>query len=79
LQQKIRILDNHVMAAVADIDLDGRNEIVMAEADSLWHGHNYEDVGSIWVYDLGGTSHGAIQWGQLGGSSRHQFSFPPTQ
>jgi hypothetical protein len=79
LQQKIRILDNHVMSAVADIDMDGRNEIVMAEADSLWHGHNYEDVGSIWVYDLGGPAHGAIQWGQLGGSTRHQFSFPPIQ
>jgi hypothetical protein len=79
LEKKIRTLDNHVMFAVADIDLDGRNEIVVAEADGLWHGHNYEDVATIWVYDLGGTTHGAVQWGQLGGNSRHQYSFPPIQ
>lgn len=79
LQQKIRILDNGVMFAIADIDLDGRNEIVFAEADGLWQGHNNEDVASIWVYDLGGTTHGAIQWGQLGGNSRHHYSFPSIQ
>jgi hypothetical protein len=74
LEQKIRIFDNHIAPAVADIDLDGRNEIIVAE--DIWNGINYEKRATIWVYDLGGANHGAVQWGQVGGSARHQFSYP---
>ena len=74
LEHKIRIHDNRIMPAVADIDLDGRNEIIVAE--DVWNGLNFEGIATVWVYDLGGIDHGQIQWGELGGSARHQFSFP---
>jgi len=41
--------------AIADIDLDGRNEIIVT--GGFWRG-GYHD--KVWVYDLGGPPHGRI-------------------
>jgi hypothetical protein len=65
---------NELMMAVADVDLDGRNEIVTASTQ--WNGHNFERHARVWLLDLGGAPHGPVQWGQLGGSARRHFSFP---
>src|SRR5205085_1744033 len=54
--------------AIADIDRDGRNEILVAGSDSGWSGHE----AFLYAYDLGGGPHGAIEWGQQGGGPRHQ-------
>lgn len=59
--------------AIADIDLDGRNEIVVCGA--FWNGHSgmYD---KCWAYDLGGGPHGPILWGQFGGNAAHQGRYP---
>ena len=55
--------------AIADIDQDGRNEIVVS--GDYWSGISgvYD---AVWVFDLGGPAHGAVQWGQFMGGPRHQ-------
>jgi hypothetical protein len=55
--------------AIADIDLDGRNDIIVAS--DFWNGvSGYYD--KVWAYDLGGpTPHGPIQWGQFMGGPKH--------
>jgi hypothetical protein len=54
--------------AIADVDLDGRNELVVL--GSAWDGHTglYDKV---WVYDLHGATYGGIEWGQFGGGPQH--------
>ncbi|HEY6201225.1 MAG TPA: S8 family serine peptidase [Candidatus Binatia bacterium] len=58
--------------AIADIDGDGRNEIIVT--GNFWDGisGNYDKV---WVYDLGGPPHGAIQWGQYMEGPKHHGYF----
>jgi len=75
LEQQIAMPDNSMMAAIADIDRDGRNEIIAAA--NSWHGIDNERVAGIWAFDLGGPPHGPVQWGQHGGSKRGSFSYPP--
>jgi hypothetical protein len=59
--------------AIADIDLDGRNEII--SGTWFWIGHSgFYD--SVWVYDLGNGPHGSIEWGQYGGSPQHRSVYP---
>jgi FG-GAP-like repeat len=60
--------------AIADVDLDGRNELVVL--GSAWSGFNgmYDKV---WVYDLHGSSYGGIEWGQFGGNARHTNHYGP--
>ncbi len=58
--------------AIADIDADGRNEIIITGnywgADiGLYSGYYYK----VWVYDLGGPSYGPVLWGQFMGNARH--------
>jgi hypothetical protein len=75
--------------AIADIDLDGRNEIIVG--GDAWEGIGGDmsrparcgrrsvaiaAADALWVYDLGGESHGRIEWGQLGGDARHRFVYP---
>ncbi|HSH79672.1 MAG TPA: FG-GAP-like repeat-containing protein [Herpetosiphonaceae bacterium] len=67
------------MPAIADIDLDGRNEIIITGHYYTSDGFEPGDYETVWVYDLGGTAHGAIQWGQFGGGPRHQGSYAATQ
>jgi hypothetical protein len=59
--------------AIADIDLDGRNEIIIT--GHYWNGH-IDFFDKLWVYDLGGGKHGKIEWGQLGGGPGHRFVYP---
>jgi ELWxxDGT repeat protein len=54
--------------AVADIDLDGRNEIAVAGSYGQYAG--YYDA--LFVYDLGGGAGGPIEWGQYMHDARHQ-------
>jgi PKD repeat protein len=68
------LLGGGAVPAIADIDLDGRNEILVTS--SYWPGYpGYYD--KIWAYDLGGPTHGRIEWGQFGGGPQHQGSYPP--
>ena len=60
--------------AIADIDLDGRNEIIIT--GDYWDGvADYFD--KVWVYDLGNGPHGRIEWGQMGGNAQHRGLYPP--
>ncbi len=59
--------------AIADIDLDGRNEIIITGA--YWNGYTgYYD--KVWVFDLGGENHGNIEWGQFCGNAQHYCRYP---
>lgn len=59
--------------AIADIDIDGRNEIIVMGAK--WDGYpGMKDF--VWVYDLGGSEHGSVQWGQFMGGPKHQGTYP---
>src|SRR5439155_6628108 len=62
-------LGSGAVPAIADIDLDGRNDIIVAS--DFWSGvSGYYD--KVWAYDLGGpTPHGPIQWGQFMGGPKH--------
>jgi hypothetical protein len=63
--------------AIADIDLDGRNEILIT--GSYWEGFpGFFD--KVWVYDLGGLDHGKVEWGQEGGGPQNWglYPAPPT-
>jgi hypothetical protein len=57
--------------AIADIDADGRNEIVVASA----HMHTFDQPtppDSIWAFDLKSASpYGNVQWGQYMGGPQH--------
>lgn len=59
--------------AIADMDLDGRNEIICAS--SYWDGFT-QFANSIWAFDLGNGPHGSIEWGQYGGGPQHQGVYP---
>jgi hypothetical protein len=65
---------NDTMLAVADIDLDGRNEIIAATP--YWRGIDLDRSSGIWAFDLGGSAHGPVQWGQNGGGKRNTNAFP---
>jgi hypothetical protein len=58
---------------ISDIDLDGRNEIILvgtAEAQEA----GFAD--KVWVFDLGGGDHGPVEWGQFGGGPQHRGVYP---
>ncbi|MBI4684170.1 MAG: VCBS repeat-containing protein [Nitrospirae bacterium] len=60
--------------AIADIDGDGRNEIIIT--GSYWSGQSgYYD--KVWVYDLGGATHGPVLWGQFMGNAKHTGTAVP--
>jgi hypothetical protein len=60
--------------AIADIDLDRHNEIIVV--GNYWDGtEGYFD--KVWVYDLGGERHGNIHWGQYGNGANHQGLYIP--
>jgi hypothetical protein len=61
-------LGSGAVPAIADIDNDGRNEIIVTS--DFWDGRpGYFD--KVWVYDLGGPKHGAVQWGQFMANAKH--------
>jgi hypothetical protein len=54
--------------AIADVDRDGRNEI--AVKGSPWNGfEGFKQT--LWLYDLGGASHGPVHWGQFMHDAAH--------
>src|SRR6266581_2428145 len=61
--------------AIADIDGDGRNEIIIS--GNFWNGEpGYYD--KVWVFDLGGpTPHGPVLWGQFMGNAKHTGTAVP--
>ncbi len=59
--------------AIADIDRDRRNEIIII--GFYWNGfEGFYD--KCWAYDLGGGPHGRIEWAQLGGTPAHTGRYP---
>jgi hypothetical protein len=58
--------------AIADIDRDGHNEIIISGTPWEATSKMYD---TVWVYDLGGPPHGGIEWSQLGGSAKHQHAY----
>jgi hypothetical protein len=70
---KYYMLTGGAVPAIADIDLDGRNEIIIAGTDANYSS-GFEE--HLWVFDLGGTKHGKIEWGQFGGGPHHRGLYP---
>lgn len=62
--------------AIADVDLDGRNEV--AVKGSAWDGVPGERP-SLWLFDLGGGAHGPVEWGQFMHDAAHTGTYrrPP--
>lgn len=60
-------LDSGAVPAIADIDLDGRNDIIVGGV----YGNSSTPTDHVWAYDLHGANYGDIEWGQFGGSSEH--------
>ena len=56
-----------MVPAIADIDGDGHNEILVTGSPSDYYGF----ADRLWVYDLGGPTHGPVLWGQFMGNARH--------
>ncbi|HET9314536.1 MAG TPA: hypothetical protein VFQ51_03060, partial [Vicinamibacteria bacterium] len=65
-------LGGGAMPAIADVDLDGRNELIVG--GSFWNGQS-GSYDTLWVYDLHGSSYGPILWGQFMGGPRHQARY----
>ena len=66
-------LGTGMVPAIGDLRNDGRNLIVLGS--NQWDGQSgMKDA--VWVYDLGGDTHGPILWGQLGGDARHRGVYP---
>jgi uncharacterized repeat protein (TIGR01451 family) len=63
------LIGSGAVPAIADLDLDGRNEIIIT--GNYWNGiSGYYD--KVWAYDLGGPQHGRVEWEQFGGGPRHR-------
>jgi hypothetical protein len=59
--------------AIADIDLDGRNDIILNGA--YWGGSSGV-FDSVWALDLHGpAAHGPIEWGQYKGNAQHTGAY----
>src|SRR5437867_4209896 len=58
--------------AIADLNQDGRNKIIIT--GDFWNGiPGWYD--KVWVYDLGGPPSGPIHWGQFMGGPKHQGAY----
>lgn len=54
--------------AIADLDLNGRNDIIIAGS-----GNNASTSDAVWVYEFSTAGpHGPVEWGQFRGDGRHQ-------
>ncbi len=75
LEPRFPKASNGMPGAIADIDMDGHNEIIATD------GMNTEMVFPNWirVFDLGGPPHGKIEWGQFGGGPEHSGVYPVPQ
>lgn len=62
-----------VSPAIADLDLDGRNELIVSTAQ--WWAYDGR-VDTVYAFDLGGaTGHAAIEWGQFMSDEKHSGSY----
>lgn len=66
------LIGDGAVPAIADIDLDGHNEIIIT--GNYWNGYEgYYD--KVWVFDLDrdnpSARHGRIEWGQFYNNMRH--------
>lgn len=62
-------------AFIADIDRDGRNEVIIMDDETC---STYLDsVPELWVFDFGGEQHGPIQWGQIGNGPQQNSLYRP--
>ena len=70
-------LGSGAVPAIADIDRDGRNELIVTS--DYWDGvPGYYD--KVWVYDLGGpTRHGRAEWGQFMSAASHHGRYDPIE
>jgi subtilisin family serine protease len=62
--------------AIADIDRDGRNEVVVSGSYAR-NGSGLVDA--LWAFDLGGPSSGAIEWGQFMHDAKHSGAYKSGQ
>jgi subtilisin family serine protease len=70
MRKRVAGLGSGFVPAIADLDGDGRNELIITSA--LWVGvSGYYD--KVWVYGFGGpTPHGPVPWGQFMGGPGHR-------
>lgn len=61
-----------VMPTIADVDRDGRNEIIVAA--NFWEGVSAV-YPQLWVFDLGGQAHGEVDWGQQYGNEHNAGTY----
>jgi subtilisin family serine protease len=65
--------------AIADIDGDGHNEIIVIGSPESFDGF----LDRLWVFDLGGPTHGPVLWGQFMGNAKHTGTstviYPPSR
>ncbi len=61
--------------AIADIDRDGRNEVVVM--GDVYCGQWGLSTPRLWAYEIGDGTHGLIQWGQFGNGPRHNGVYIP--
>jgi len=73
---KLLPFGSSAVPAIADIDLDGHNEIIVSGDPGEMYSGDYD---TVWAYDLGGPPHGAIHWGQFMGGPKHQGYYAPFQ
>jgi hypothetical protein len=74
------LIGEGAVPAIADIDLDGHNEIIIT--GDFWSGQaGYFD--KVWVFDLDrdnpSAQHGGIEWGQFGANMRHTHVYKVIQ
>jgi hypothetical protein len=61
-----------IVPAIADIDLDGRNELIVSGSNCC----TWKDA--VWAYDLHGAGpYGRVEWGQFMGGPKHQGTYVP--
>lgn len=80
---KVLPVGSGAVPAIADLDRDGRNDLIVC--GSFWDGYSglYPKV---WAFDLGGSRYGGIEWGQFMHDAGHTgfhpgsstVSVPPT-
>jgi hypothetical protein len=61
-------IGSSAVPAIADIDADGHNEIIITGYDD---GVPFGYLDKVWVFDLGGRRHGPVLWGQFMGNAQH--------